>query len=58
MSSDGSTPVPAEAARSYADLLAEVDARRRDADDRLVDRMLQPLTPMNPASGSWGAQTD
>lgn len=52
------TPRAAEPARSYAELLAAADVRRRAADDLLVNRMMQPRAPMNPASGSWGARTD
>jgi hypothetical protein len=51
-------PAEAEPAQSYADLLAAVEARRKASDDLLLDRMALPLTPMNPDSGSWGAQTD
>lgn len=58
MSDAASPPATAEPAQSYAELLAAVDARRRASDDLLLDRMAQPLAPMNPASGSWGAQPD
>ena len=58
MSAAASPPAKAEPAQSYAELLAAVDARRRASDDLLLDRMAQPLAPMNPGSGSWGAQPD
>lgn len=40
---------PPEPAKTYAELLAEYEARRRATDDLLLGKMMHPRDPMNPA---------
>jgi len=47
-SSRRSRTIPPEVVPSYAEQLAELEARRKTADDVIVRKMLHPREPMNP----------
>jgi hypothetical protein len=48
VSSPQSRAIRSELAPSYADRLAELEARRRAADDVILRKMLHSREPMNP----------
>jgi hypothetical protein len=43
-----SRAIPPELVPSYAEQLAELEARRRAADDAILRKMWHPREPMNP----------
>jgi hypothetical protein len=47
-------PAASAPARSYAQLLAALEAHRRTRDELLLHGMKQLRDPMNPPSDSWG----